>query len=299
MARKKTARRTGPRASWRGLLRLNLVSMPVQAFNAAAKREGEVHFHQLHEECHSRIRYEKVCPVHGPIPNDEIVMGYEYARGRYVEFEEEELDQLRTKRDKALTINTFVKEDDIDPIYFDGRVYYLVPDGEEARDPYSVLNAAMEKQQRHGIGQIVFSGREQLVLVRPLDGMLAMQMLNYDNQIRTPEMFEDRLAKRKPSPKEVQMAERLIEASTDDEFRFEEYEDEYVKKVHSLINAKVQGKDIVAPPFEEDEPEVINLMDALRRSVEQAQGGGRHGSRRKRPAARGRRTGSRRKRAAS
>ena len=298
MARKKTARRSGPRASWRGLLRLNLVSMPVQAFNAAAKKQGEVHFHQLHSECHSRIHYEKICPVHGPVPNDEIVLGYEYAKGKYVEFEDDELDQLRTKKDKALTISTFVQPGEIDPIYFDGRVYYLVPDGEEGREPYAVLNAAMEKKERYAVGQIVFSGREQMVLIRPLDGLLAMMMLNYENQMRTPEMFSDRLAKRKPSTKEVNMAEKLIEASVDEDFDFDEYEDQYVKKVQTLINAKVEGEDIVAPPFEEEEPEVINLMDALRRSVEQVKGGSRRGGQARRTPAK-RRTGTRRKRAAS
>src|SRR3954468_3995105 len=113
------------RASWSGMLRFGLVSFPVQAFNAHAHDAGNVVFHQLHASCHSRIRYEKGCPIHGAVSNDEIVSGYEYRRGQYVEVDPEELGDLRTEAEKALTIDTFIAPDEVDPIYLDGRMYYL------------------------------------------------------------------------------------------------------------------------------------------------------------------------------
>ena len=168
------------RASWRGQLRFGLVSFEVQAVNAEIKENAEVHFHLLHEPDHQRIHYAKVCPKHGEVPNDEIVEGYEYAKDKYVEFDKEELDVLRTEEEKALTIDAFVSSAEIDPIYFDGRMYYLLPTGANASEPYALLEAAMEKKNRWGIGQVVFSGREQLAIVRPLDGVLTMAMLSYD-----------------------------------------------------------------------------------------------------------------------
>src|SRR5262249_49973890 len=97
-----------PRSSWKGYLRLSLVSVPVQAFNAAEPGDGDIHLHQLHSECHSRIRYQKVCPIHGEVSNDEIVRGYEHAKGQYIVIDDEELGKLRTKSDRAVNIDTFV-----------------------------------------------------------------------------------------------------------------------------------------------------------------------------------------------
>lgn len=123
------------RASWRGQLRFGLVAFEVQAVNAELKEQAEVHFHLLHEPDHQRIHYVKMCPEHGEVPNEEIVEGYEYAKGKYVEFEKEELDTLRSQQEKALTINAFVSSDEIDPIYFDGRMYYLIPSNANANEP--------------------------------------------------------------------------------------------------------------------------------------------------------------------
>src|SRR3954447_25846756 len=115
------------RPSWKGSLRFGLVSIAVEALNARSSEGGDIHFHQLHATCHRRIHYQKVCPVHGEVPNDEIVSGYEYAKGKYVEIEPEELDALGTQRERSLTIDTFIEPETIDPIYLDGRMYYLMP----------------------------------------------------------------------------------------------------------------------------------------------------------------------------
>ncbi|MGQ0636595.1 MAG: Ku protein [Planctomycetaceae bacterium] len=131
--RKRAAAATAkPRASWRGMLRFGLVAFPAEAFNAHLMEKDHV---QLRAECHSRIRYQKVCPIHGPVDSDEIVSGYEISRGRYVEIDENELDKAATDQERSLTIDAFVQADEVDPFYFDGRVYFLSPEGETAKEP--------------------------------------------------------------------------------------------------------------------------------------------------------------------
>jgi DNA end-binding protein Ku len=259
-----------PRSSWKGYLRLSLVSVPVQAFNAAASDGGEIHFHQLHATCHSRIRYEKVCPVHGEVSNDEIVRGYEYAKGKYVVVDDDEIDKLRTDADRAITIDTFIAPHAIDPAYFDGRTYYLVPDGPMGNKPYAVLLRALLDEDRWAIGQAVFFGREQLVLLRPLAQVLCLEMLHYHDQVRLPDAVVADIPLAAVNKQELRLASKLIAASTQKKFDIAKYDDTYTAKLKELIEAKVAGKEIVAAPEEEETP-VINLMDALRKSVDKAQ----------------------------
>jgi DNA end-binding protein Ku len=256
------------RASWRGQLTFGLVSFPVQAMNALNPAKSDIHFHQLHAKCHSRIRHQKVCPVHGEVTNDEIISGYEYKKGKYVEIEPEELDAVRTQRERSLTIDTFLEPDAIDPLYFDGRMYYLLPDGAGAEESYAVVAEAMVREEKVGIGQVVFSGKDQIVLVRPLDGVLHMAMLNYEAEIRPPEQMK--VAQRKPKGilRKVQLAQSLIRSWTERDFDFSQYEDTYRERVKELVKAKIEGREIVAPQ-EDEEPEVVNLMEALKQSVHQ------------------------------
>src|SRR5436190_2233698 len=252
--KKKTKRQTKQRASWRGHLTFGLVSFPVQAINALNPQQSDIHFHQLHATCHRRIHYEKVCPVHGCVANDEIVSAYEYRKGQYVEIDPEELDALRTEKERALTIDAFVAEDEIDPVYFDGRMYYLVPDGPAGEEPYRVIADAMEREQCWGVGQVVFSGKDQIVAVRPLDGVLHMAMLNYEQKIRRP---ADVLAVHKsprPESKKMHLAQTLIRNWYSDHFDFAAYEDRYREKLKELIDAKIHGHELVAPQ-EEEEPQ--------------------------------------------
>ncbi len=265
---KKSKPRSKFRASWRGQLRFGLVSFEVQAINAEIKEQAEVHFHLLHAPDHKRIHYAKICPEHGEVPNDEIVEGYEYAKGRYVEFSKEELDAVRTEQEKALTIDAFVGPGAIDPMYFDGRVYYLMPSGNNANEPYTLLEAAMEKMKRWGVGQVVFSGREQLAVVRPNEGVLMMMMLNYDAEMRKPSDIKSEITRAHTTPSKLRLAEELVGQWHEGEFDFSSYRDRYHQKVKRAIEAKEKGEEITPP--EEQEPEVINLMDALKRSVEGA-----------------------------
>ena len=234
-----------------------------------------MHFHLLHEPDSQRIHYAKICPKHGEVPNDEIVEGYEYGKNRYVTFEKDEIDSLRTEAEKALTVDAFIRADSLDPIYFDGRMYYLIPDGVAAVEPYSVLQQAMRKQERWGIGQVVFSGREQLAAVRPDADLLVMAMLSYRDEIRQPADFESEFHPVRASGREVKLAEELVRNWAEEDFDLGQYHDRYRQKVQALVKAKVEGREITAPE-EEAEPEVVNLMDALKRSVDHTRHPARH-----------------------
>ncbi len=144
-----------------------------------------------------------------------------------------------------------------------------MPDTPVGQKPYSVLYEAMTKRERHGIARVVFSGREQLVMVRPIDGLLMMSMLQFEAQVRKPESFHDEVQHQKVSAQELKLAEMLIDASTTEDFNFAQYKDVYTERLTELINAKVEGKEVVTPPHEEEVP-VINLMDALKKSLGRA-----------------------------
>jgi DNA end-binding protein Ku len=254
------------RASWKGNLTFGLVSFPVQAFNARNPEQSDIHFHQLHAACHRRIRYAKVCPIHGEVTKDEIVSGYEYRKGQYVEIDPEELEAVQTQAERSLTIDAFVPPDAIDPIYFDGRMYFLSPATASAEEPYAVIVQAMEREDRYGVGQVVMSGKDQLALVRATDGVLHMALLNFDEEIRRP---SDVVALDKPhrgASRQVQLAQTLIRNWSQDDFDFAAYDDRYRQRLQAVIDAKIEGREIEVP---EEEPvaEVINLMDALKKSI--------------------------------
>jgi DNA end-binding protein Ku len=264
------------RSAWEGYLRLNLLSVPVKAFSATVTGKGKIGFHLIHAKCNSRIRYKKTCPIHGEVPNDEIVSGYEVADGKYVLVQKEELAKLRADADKAITIDVFIRPDALDPVYYTDRTYYLTPDGEAGRQSYAVLRKVMADDGRYAVATMVLSGRVQVVLIRPVDKLLAVTVLSYDTQLKKPTDFESEVPDVAAGAAEVKLARTLIEASTAEDFDFAKYQDEYSDHVRKLIESKAAGKKIVGRR-EEGEPAIINLMDALRESLHEAKGNGRGG----------------------
>jgi len=254
------------RTSWEGYLKLNLLSVPVKAYNAAISGGGKVGFHLIHEKCHNRIHYKKVCPVHGEVPNDEIVSAYEFTKGKYVAVAREEREKLLPADDKAITINTFIRPSDLDPIYYGGRSYYVVPDGKVAQKPYAVVQHVMAEQERFAVAQIVMSGRDNVVLLRPVDGLLVMTILNYEEEVKKPSEFEDDVHDVAVAAKERELAESLIDASTTDRFDFAAYKDEYSENLAKMLESKSTSKR-AAKETKGDEPVILNLMDALRQSL--------------------------------
>src|SRR5262245_54912609 len=258
------------RSSWKGFLKLSLVSVPVKAYTAKSSGAGEIRLNQLHAECHSRINYKKTCPIHGEVSQDQIVMGYEHAKGQYVVVDTDELEKLRTEDEKAINIDVFIDPSGLDPVYLSGKSYYLVPDGPIGQKPYTVLHEGMVQQKRHAVARVVMHGRDQTVLLRPMDGLINMSILDYDAQVTKPAAFEEEAPKAASTPEELKLIKTLIDASTDKKFDMSRYKDTYTDKLTALIEAKIQGKEIVAPPVQEH-PQIINLMDALKQSVEKVQ----------------------------
>jgi DNA end-binding protein Ku len=274
------------RTAWEGYLRLNLLSVPVKAYSATVSGRGKIGFHQIHAKCNSRIRYKKTCPVHGEVSHDEIVSGYEIADGQYVLIDRKDLARLRPGADKAITIDVFIRPEALDPVYYTDRTYYLTPDGEVGRQSYAVLRKVMAEDGRYAVATMVLSGRAQVVLIRPVGRLLAVTVLSYDTQLKKPSEFESEVADAHAGPAEIKLAKSLVEASTADEFDFGKYQDEYTEHVRTLIESRAAGKKIVAGR-DEEEPAIINLMDALRQSLDEAKTGGRRPrGREKRPASR-------------
>ncbi len=255
-------------AYWKGFLKISLVSLPVKAYTASSEASRGIQFNQLHDKCHSRIKHVKTCPIHGEVTNDEIVSGYEFAKDQYVVVDPAELEELRAAGDKSITIDTFIRPDQLDPLYESGRVYYLLPDGAVGQKPYALIHRVMQAEGMQAVGRVVMSGREQLVLLRPAGKLLAMAALRYASQLKQPSSFEDELTEEKASEQEVQLTKQLVGALSTDEFDFSQYHDTHTEKLTEIIQAKVKGEELVAPPAEA-QPQVINLMEALKASVQQ------------------------------
>ena len=260
-----------PRPTFKGFLRLSLVSVPVKGFTANISSR-DVRLNQLHKDCNQRVKYQKVCPEHGELTTDDIVSGYEYTKDQYVIVDPEEVQKLRKESDKAVDIKGFIPQDAVDPIYFSGKNYFFVPDGPAGQKPYQLLRDSMIKEGLYALASAILSGREQMVVVRPLDNMLAMTILTYAEKVRTSADFEDEVQDAKATKEEVALTKTLIDASRIEDFDFSVYSDNYADQMHKLIEAKIEGEEIVAAP-EPEEPKIINLMDALKQSVETAQTG--------------------------
>ena len=253
------------RPTWKGFLRLSLVTVPVKAYTATSSG-NEVRLNQLHKSCNNRIKYQKSCPEHGPVPTDEIVSGYEFSKGQYVVVDLEELSKLRPESDRTVRIDGFVDHDAVDPLYLSGRTYYLVPDGAVGQKPYTLMARAMVEDEVHVIGQVVIAGREQLVLIKPIDGVLTMCVLYQENRVTLPHEVRDEVSDEPVSADELGLTKTLIGASKLREFDHARYDDVYQTRLQKLIQAKVAGDELVqvADP---EEPVILNLMEALQQSV--------------------------------
>jgi DNA end-binding protein Ku len=257
------------RTSWKGFLKLSLISVPVKAFTAS-ESAGEIHLNQLHKGCNSRVKYVKVCPEHGELNSEGIVSGFEHAKDQYVVVDPDDLDKLRTKTDRAVSIDGFIPDDAVDSLYFAGKAHYLLPDGIAGARPYALLRDGMVQNGVCAIAQVVMSGREQLVLLRPHGRMLVMTGLLYPQRVRKAKEFEGEIEDITFKPEEVALTNTLISASKIAAFELDVYKDQYVTKLRRLIDLRVAGKEVVQAP-DHEEPKILNLMDALKKSVAEAQ----------------------------
>lgn len=254
------------RSSWKGFIRLSLISVPVKAYPASASA-ATIRLNQLHEECHSPIKHKKVCPIHGEVTSDAIVSGYEYAKGQYVEIDPEELAKLRTKGEKAITIDGFLRPEKLEAIYLGPKTYYLAPDGPLGERPYRLLQKVMAEEGLYALAQVVLSQKERLVVVRPYGHLLTITTLYLKHEVRALECFDEQVVVDATcSADELSLIREIIASRTAEDFDFGKYKDAYQEKLTELIEAKVEGREIFSAPTEE-EPQILNLMDALKKSV--------------------------------
>ena len=260
-----------PSTIWSGTIGFGLVSVPVKVVSAT--KSQDVRFNQLEEGTGSRIRYRRVSEASGDeVPNERIVKGYQVSPGQYVVVEDEEMQSLAPKASRTIEIEDFVDLDQIDPIFFENP-YYLVPDKAAAK-PYQLLVEAMTQLGKVAVGRIVMRGKEHLVAIRPLDGVLCVEMMRYADEVIPPMEIEGLPeGDVEPTQKELDMARQLIEALSGD-FEPEKYHDQYREQLLELIEKKAAGEEIVAEPLVEEPAKVVDLMAALEASLARAGKGG-------------------------
>jgi DNA end-binding protein Ku len=249
---------------WKGAISFGLVTIPVKVYGAT--EEKSLHFNQLHAADGGRIRYKRVCAICGEeVSFQDIVKGYEYEKDHYVTLTDEELDALPVPTARAIEIERFVESEQIDPIYFQ-RSYYLVPDGTGLK-AYHLLREAIGDDGKVALAKVAFREKEHLATVRLRDNVLVLETMYWPDEIRTPR-FDELDEEVELRAQEIRMARSLIDSLTDD-FQPDDFRDEYRAALEDLIAKKVQGEEITY--VEEAEPsKVVDLMEALRASVEAA-----------------------------
>lgn len=255
------------RPVWKGSISFGLVNVPVKSFTAV--RDHDVHFHQLQKQTGSRIRNRKVSEKSGrEVDADDIEMGYEIAKGRYVTFSKDELEELRPASTRTIEVSDFVALEDVDPIFYD-KTYWLAPDGDAGKTAYQLLLAAMEDRERVAIGTVVMRNKQYLAAIRPLDGALAMSTMRFADEVVARKDIDEIPARRsKPEAKALKLATQIIDSLAGD-WKPEQYHDTFAEELRGRIKAKDKGKEIVEEG-PEPKADVVDLMEALERSVKES-----------------------------
>jgi DNA end-binding protein Ku len=252
------------RPTWKGYLKISLVNIPIKVF-PATDAGATLSFNQLHAECQTRIQQKRWCPsCQREVPNTDIVKGYEFEKGRYVLVNDEDIDKVRVDSTRVINLEQFTDDTAIDPIYLE-RPYYLAPDGAVAKEAFAVIREGMKGKA--GIGKVALYGREYLVKVQPREQGLIMYTLRHANEIRSMDAIDelgDMPAKIKPD--EVRLAQQVI-GTFEGDVDFQSYRDDYQIGLREIIDAKIEGREVVSPEVEAP-PKVVNLMDALRKSLD-------------------------------
>jgi DNA end-binding protein Ku len=257
------------RPTWKGFMKISLVSIPVRVF-PATDSAATISFNQLHAECQTRIQQKRWCPTHQrEVPLSEIVKGYEFEKGRYVVMSEDDLEKVRPASTRVIDLVQFTDAVSIDPIYFE-RPYYLAPDGAMATEAFAVMREGMKGKA--GIGKLALYGREYLVAVQPRERGMVMYTMRHAKEVRSMDNIEELdNVPSKIKPDEIKLAKQVIE-NFESEFNLTEFRDEYQEELQRIIDAKIAGEEVVAT-VEEAPPKVVNLMDALRQSLDRVSSG--------------------------
>ena len=263
------------RPTWRGHIKLALVSIPVEIF-PATKSGKSIAFHQVHEPSGQRVRYEKVVPGIGPVDRDEILKGYEVEKGEYVLLDPEEIEKVKLESRKTLELTQFVDISDIDPIYFD-KPYYVVPADDLAEEAFVVVRDALRRTKKVGVGQLAMRGQEYVVSLKPCGRGMVLETLRYADEVHRAASYFREIGDTKPDADLLDMAETLI-AKKSGEFDASEFENRYIEALQGLIKEKIKkkGKRVIQDRSS-DEPSkgsnVIDLMAALKKSLDAGERG--------------------------
>jgi DNA end-binding protein Ku len=258
------------RTIWKGYLKVSLVTIPVKMYNATTKRRP-IQFNQLHEACNTRIQEKKYCPkCDKTLSNDDIVKGYRYGKDAYVIMEEEDFEKAQQESTDSIDVFKFVGDGQISPIFY-VNAHYLVPDGKAGAETFALFLKAMEETGKNAMGKMVMRNKESLLTIAPYDGAMVAYSLHYAEEILDHHKVYDPedIEKVEVDKKSLDMARNIIENLTGD-FTPEAHEDEYTKTLEKIIEAKVEGEEVQIAPREE-EGKVINLMDALKKSVKETE----------------------------
>jgi DNA end-binding protein Ku len=254
------------RAYWQGQIRLALVSIPVQVF-PATKSAARISFNQIHKPSGKRIRYEKVVPGIGAVEAEDIVKGYEVEKGKYVLLTDEEIDEIKLEAKRTIDLVQFVDADEIDMLYFD-KPYFLSPEegDETGAEAYVVLREALKETGKVGLGQLVIRGKSNIVAVKPYGKGLSIETLRFADEVQKPDAFFSEVPEITPDRELVGLAEELIKRKVS-KFDPKAFKDTYEDALRELIDAKIEDR----APEAIEEPQlgakVIDLMEALKRSV--------------------------------
>jgi DNA end-binding protein Ku len=266
MLRSASESKMAPRASWKGYIKLSLVSCPVRLYPAVSGSE-RIAFNQLHKDTHNRINMKPVDPELGLVERSDLVRGYEYEDKQYIIIEDSDLEAVRIEANHTLNIEAFVDEADIDVIYQDSP-YFLAPDGKMAEETFAVLRDAMRAAGKVAIARLVMSSRERVVTIGARDKGMFVTTLRDPREVRSTAAYFDEIPDIKADPEMLQLAEKLIEQKVT-KFNPTQYEDRYETALMEMIKEKLKGhKPIIAAAPERGN--VINLMDALKASLGQA-----------------------------
>ena len=253
------------RAYWKGHVRLSLVAFPVQLY-PAIETGKDVRFHYVHRPTGERVHYQPTVEDRGPVERDEISKGYEYERDKYVIVEKEELEKLKLESTHTVELVQFVGRDEIDVIYYD-RPYFVVPDGKLAQEAYRVVRDALRETRKIAVGQVVLSNKERIVAIRPCGRGLLLETLRYEDEVREAERYFEDISGQPVGGEQLELAEQLIKSKSA-KFDPGKFKDRYQVALRELVAAKLHGRLAAKEtPKPAGGAKIINLMDALKRSL--------------------------------
>lgn len=263
-----------PRAYWKGYLKLSLISCPIALFPATSDRE-KISFHQLNKTTGNRVKYKKVDAETGhEVSSEDIIKGYEVSKGEYIELDPEELEAVALESKRVIEIDEFVPKKDIDELYMRDQ-YYIVPDGEVGQQAFAVIREAIRQEGMVGIGKVVFTSREHIIALEARGKGLMGITLRYPYEVRKEEEYFDDIPNEKIPKDMLELAAHIVSTKIG-EFDPDKFEDRYEDALKELLNKKQHGEKIERPK-ERAPSNVVNLMDALRKSVEESKGGSKSG----------------------